>query len=581
MNGFTYILFKKTFSLFIPNIFTNTQSRNSALIAIILIVIDIIVASLLLPYFSKQVAQSFASTLFAGLSISLLFFGILWTLEKIIGHLQDIIFFPAINNNIQTITYRVVAKIHQIPLSAYQNLSVPELINAIRRISLSARSFVKIFFLLLIPAFIKVLIALNSSLQFGNIAFILIPSFVLCIGILYKGTQWYVSTRERSWQLTDKVIMRIHDGILNTKISRFYLEEEMNTITSLLKQEAKLWHNTNTRLHLVHIFIALVLGSSFTLILYQVFQGVLEKNLTIGDFLLLKTQLIAAFLPFKQLSTEFRQLAEASIDIKKIIHILDLQEENYLKPETSNNLSAQAFTQVSTQSFKNNSIKGISCYHLNFGYSKDNLILENVSFNIMQGEKVAILGNNGSGKSSLLRLLGGLLPPEQGEIRIHGRNIQQYSRKSLSKILHYIPQDLRLFNLSLRENMGYGTQNCPDSLILSAMETVGLSPLLEQLPEGLDSKVGELGSLLSGGEVQRIALARAMILQPEILLLDETLHSLNMEDERNLLENLCVLIPTIVLVSHRPSTLHFVDKSYKILNGRIFESTRELAYEEH
>lgn len=560
MNSFTYLSFKKTFALFIPNIFKNVQSRSAVFITFILICADILIASVLLPHFSKYIANAFSASLASTLSIALIMFGLLWTLEKTIGHLEDIFFFPAINNNIQNITYQVVKKIHTVPFSTYQTLSTPEIINAVRRISVSARAFVKIFLLLIFPAIIKVLIALQASRQFNAVGFMLIPAFLLCLWGLYKGTHWYVRTRENSWQLSDKVIMRINDSILNTKITRFHLDDEMSRIDSLLKQEAKLWHSTNTRLHLIHVFVGLVLGLTFTLVLWQAFEGAAQKNLTMGDFLLLKTQLIAAFLPFKQLSVEFRQLAEASIDIKKIIQVLDMPEEQNF---------SKAYALFCGDA--NHKEKGIYCQNIHFSYPNHKPILKGVSFHFVPGEKVAILGENGSGKSSLIRLLSGLESPEKGEIILHGQNIQHYPKNELRQILHCIPQDLRLFNVSIKENLCYGTQNCSESDILVAAKAVNLLPLLTQLPNGLDSLVGDLGTLLSGGEIQRIALARAILLKPEILLLDETLHSLNVEGEQKMLETLCSLIPTIILISHRPSTLNFVDKAYRLTDRKLFE----------
>lgn len=576
MTGFNYISFKKTFLLFIPNIFKNKRSGYCALVAIVLILIDIVIASLLLPYYSQKIANSFSVSLLESLGLSIMVFGCLWTLEKIIAHLQEIIFFPAINHNIQKIAYRVVESIHQIPLALYQNLSIPEVVNAIRRISQSARAFIKICFLLIIPAAIKVLIAVYSAAQFAMSGFILIPVFLGCLLVLYKGTQWYVRTREASWQLSDKVMMRVHDSLLNTKISRFCMNEEMATIGNLLQKEANLWQQTNTRLHLVHIIIALILGMTITLILYQAFNGAWQQNQTIGGFLLLKTQLIAAFLPFKQLAVEFRQLAEASIDIKKVIQILELPKEQ--QPHFNNSsLENSKMNPTVKSEFVSERLRVLSkgqilqCQSITFGYVQENLILKELSLNILQGETAVILGENGSGKSSLLRLLSGLELPQQGEVKLKGRNIQEYSKNESSRILHYIPQDLRLFNMSLRDNISYGFRKCPDTLILQAIEKVDLFSLLKQLPDGLDSAVGEMGTFLSGGEIQRIALARALIREPEILLLDETLHSLDIEGEKKMLAILNQVIPTIILVSHRPSTLSLVNRAYRIFQGKISE----------
>jgi ABC-type bacteriocin/lantibiotic exporter with double-glycine peptidase domain len=551
---FNFDSFKKTFFLFVPRILQSRTARYHCLLAGLLIIIDITAASLI-PYFSKRVVDILSINIVGTLGLSIVLLGFFWTLEKITGHLQEIIFFPVVNTVIRNITHDVVNHIHQISLVEYQKLSVPEVISYTKRISVSARTFIKIFFLLIVPTFIKLCIALIVVLKIGMLGLTLIPVCLLSFISLYKGLQWYVAVRDQSWQTSDMVTMRINDSIANSKITRHFHHHEMTTLNKLLNAEANLWYKTNTRLHLIHIFITLILGSTITLILFYAFPGTAQHTHTAGDFIFIKGQLIAAFLPLKTLTTEFRQLAESIIDIKKIIQVFEI-------PKQAKNTSMQ------TSNIPH--ARGLTLKNVTFSYLEKPL-LDQVYLHIHEGEKVAILGENGCGKSTLMAIMASLHKPHLGEVLIHGQNIELFDPDVLNKMIHFIPQDFRLFNLSLRENILYGSPALSDSAIFSALDKVNLLPLLQQMPSGLDTKVGDMGARLSGGEKQRLAICRALLLQPSILLLDETLHSLNTNSEEQILQNIFSHIPTVVIVSHRPSSLHFMNRAYQLHHGELTE----------
>lgn len=519
--------------------------------------LDILAASLV-PYFSKCIVDELSLNLASSFGFALLMLGLFWTLEKVAEHLQEIFFFPVINETTRDMTRDVVEHIHTIPLKTYQTLSVPEIISCIKRISQSSRNFFRVLFLLILPSIGKLLIATFVTIKLGLFGAALIPIFLLCFFTLYKGAQWYVRAREQAWQLSDKVTMRINDSIANTKITRPFHEFEMNSLQEILKQEAILWYKTNTRIHLVHAMIGIILGITLTTLLYSAILAIKQHSLSIGDFVMLKGQLIAAFLPFKKLSLEFRQLAEATIDISKIIRLLEIPKEN----------KAIILTTPSSQT-------GIQFRNLSFEYDHESPIFEDLSFNIPSGEKVVITGENGGGKSTLVSLLGGLHKPNRGSILIHGIELQQYSEASLSKTIHCIPQDLRLFNLSLYENLTYGLRNISKAQLEYAIEATGLVSIINQLNAGLNTPIGEMGIRLSGGEKQRVALARALLINPSILVLDETLHSLTVETERKLLLCLFKQIETVILVSHRKSLFPLMDRILKIQNGKLLQMAAE------
>jgi ABC-type multidrug transport system fused ATPase/permease subunit len=555
--SFNFKNLKKTFLLFIPYIIHNKESRKRIGFSAGLILLDVIAASVI-PYFSKLIVDSLANNIAGNIVVLVLLLGFFWILEKTLSHLQDIIFFPVINSAIRDLNRDVIRHIHHLSMPDYQKLSIPEIINCTRRISISARSFIKIFFLLMIPTSIKLIIATSVTIKLGLFGLALLPAILLAGIILYKGTQWYAAAREAAWQMSDKVISRVNDSILNSKITRFSYPYEIGQVSALLNTEASFWYKTNTRLHTIHVLISVLLGVAITGILLSVVFAIQNHTLTIGDFVFIKGQLLAAFLPLKILAVEFRQLVESIIDIKKIIQLFEMPLE-----KTFSTLPPLITTSKSSIVLKN----------VCFSHSPENLVFNQLSLQIEAGTKLGIIGESGSGKSSLINLIASLYKPSAGNIFIKGQNINTFSKEQLHQLIHLIPQDLRLFNMSLRENILYGINpaTVSESRLLKIAEQVRLLDLLNKLPNGLDTLVGEMGANLSGGEKQKVVLARALLIKPEILLLDETTHSLDIECEKVILNTLFLTIPTVIIVSHKASTLNHLNKIIKIQEGKLYE----------
>lgn len=567
---FNFSAFKKTWSIFLPFIF-RSSSRNRSIAALGLILLDIAVVSLV-PFYAKYIVDGLSDPLTAEstLLVGVILLGVFWTLEKVASHVQEIVFFPVVNTAIRDLTSQVIQHIHHIPLADHQTLSSAEIISCIKRISMSARTFIKIFFLMIIPTCIKLVITTVICIKMGSFGFALLPGISLSLWLLYKGTQKYIESRDSSWEMTDAVTMRVNDSIINTKLVRFFVEHEIKSVEHLLQQEATLWNKTNIRLHTLHLAIGIILGLTITLILYKAMRGVALHTLTLGDFVMLKAQLMASFLPLKTLSMEFRQLAESVIDIKKIRHILEIPMETTFKISTQRTTFKDAGD--------NRHEPEILLDNISFEYEPKRPLLTNVSFSAGKNDKIALEGDNGNGKSSLLAIMSGLTPTKLGGVYIQGKSPRDYTRQQFSRILHFIPQDVRLFNLSLRENILYGLNNSPSQLY-DMIDLCGLNTLVTNAVDGLETKVGDMGIRLSGGEKQRIALARALLLNPDILLMDETLDSLNIENEQEVLQTIVQSISTIVVVSHHPYLLKMMDKVLTLKHGQLC-SRQEGALEE-
>lgn len=546
-------LFKKTLILFKDQSPLNQRTMKlRCLGAVLLIVVDIL-STLLVAYYSKKVVDSFVLSWVNGIWISTSLLGFFWILETSTLHLQDIIFFPIINQTIRNLSYKTVDHIHQISLLEYEQLSISEIINCIRRISQSARSFIKIILLILIPSTLKIMIAVSTAIHHHLFCLILVPLLSVAFFILYKGTLWYSQTRSKAWEVSDQVIRRLNDSLLNSEACRFFKDQEMQHIDGLLDDEAACWQKTNIRLHGLHLLIGALLGFSLLAALVSVISAIHHGTLSMGDFIFLKSQLLAAFLPFRNFSREFRQISESLVDVRRILELLEIPS---LKKEGIRIMHGEK--------------PGIDLKNMSFAYPQGPRVFNQVSLRVPLGLKTGIIGPNGSGKSTLLKIMSGLYQPTQGEIYIQAPGYSVSIPNHL--LIHYIPQHYRLFNLSLRENMTLGIGFVADPVLKRVLEEVKLDTLLEQLPQGLDSIVGEMGTKLSGGEKQKIALARALLVKPFILLLDETTNALSIEHESQILDCLFDKIPTIILSSHRSSTHKKLDQILTITQGTVQQS---------
>ncbi len=548
----TLYVLKKTFRLFIQQALSKPWMRVRCVIAFLLIGVDVTSTSLV-SYYSKQIVNTLPMQWGSAIWISASLFGIFWILETTVIHVQDIIFFPIINQTTRNMTYHTVEHIHKLPLLDYQKLSIPETINCIRRISQSARLFIKTIVLTLTPAFMKIFVAAWVLSKATLFAIVFVPLIGLALFLLYKITLWYIQARAQAWQISDKVILRINDSLLNTERCRFFKKQEMQNIAEYLDVEAACWQKTNKRLNSVHIVIGLLLGLTLSGTLMGIIVGIRSHHLSIGDFVFLQSQLIAALMPLRHFTREFRQMAEALVDIEKVIKILDMPiEKNTLKHY--GNRSKQS---------------GVHIDKISFQYDTS-IIFDQASLHLKPGTKIGIVGENGCGKSTLLKLMSGLYQPQQGHIFIHDQSIHHYKKNDLHKMVHYIPQHYHLFNSSLKDNLCHGiTTTASDNDLLEILKKVQLLAFVKQLPHGLDTPVGEMGTKLSGGEKQKIALARAFLLKPTILLLDETTNALSLEHEQIILDLLFESIPSIILSSHRPSAHQKLDQIFKIHDKQL------------
>ena len=280
--------------------------------------------------------------------------------------------------------------------------------------------------------------------------------------------------------------------------------------------------------------------------------------MTIGDFVLINAFMMQLFMPLNFLGFVYREIKGSMANIENMFDLMDLSSKVTDAPEAPQLKVSQGHIRFN---------------QLSFDYQSDRRILKHISFEIQPGEKVAVVGASGAGKSTLVKLLFRFYDPTEGSISIDGQDISEVSQQSLRAAIGIVPQDTVLFNSSIFDNIRYGKPEASDKEVHNAIRMAHLEAFIQQLPDGVDTLVGERGLKLSGGEKQRVAIARTILKRPPILLFDEATSSLDSKSERSILAALQEIAEghTSLVIAHRLSTIVDADRIVVLDQGSIVE----------
>jgi len=301
-----------------------------------------------------------------------------------------------------------------------------------------------------------------------------------------------------------------------------------------------------------------VIAAGVTLIMFFAAHQVTTGQMSIGDLVLVNAFLLQLFIPLGFLGIVYRQIKYSLADMDLIFKLLERRPEVVDAPDA-----------------RPLELRGgrIRFDHVDFAYQPERQILRGVDFEVPAGHKVAIVGHSGAGKSTIARLLYRFYDVTGGAIRIDGQDIRQVTQESLRRAIGIVPQDTVLFNDTIYYNIAYGNPEAERSAVLEAARMAHLDHFIESLPEGYDTQVGERGLKLSGGEKQRIAIARALLKDPKIMVFDEATSSLDSRSEQAILQTLreAASACTTLVIAHRLSTIVDADKILVMEQGRIVE----------
>jgi ATP-binding cassette, subfamily B, heavy metal transporter len=403
--------------------------------------------------------------------------------------------------------------------------------------------------------------------QFAIVTFITVMVYV---AYTMAVTEWRMHYRHEMNAHDSEANSRAIDGLINYETVKYFNNEqyELKRYNDTLEKWEDAAVNSTSSMAMLNFGQGAIIAVGVTFIMVFAAQGVVAGNMTIGDLVLVNTMMLQLFIPLGFLGVIYRSMKHALADMDLMFKLLEKQ------PDINDAAQATELT-ITTAS--------VEFRHVNFGYNEQRQILHDVSFVIPSAKKLAVVGPSGAGKSTLARLLFRFYDVNDGSVLIDGQNVRDVSQASLRQAIGIVPQDTVLFNDSIYHNILYARPEASAEEVKQAARLANIHEFIESLPDGYHSVVGERGLKLSGGEKQRVAIARVILKNPRIVVFDEATSSLDSQSEQIILESLRNVAEkhTTLVIAHRLSTIVDADEILVLDKGRIVERGTHAQLLEH
>jgi ATP-binding cassette subfamily B protein len=556
-----------TLKRFLPYLWPaeNVQLRYRIAVAVLLILAAKAI-TLALPFFYKRAVDVMSAGTVDAVHIAMAFV-LAYAAGRFSGvlfdNLRNIVFERVGQDATRALAEDVFSRLHQLSLRFHLSRRTGEVTKVIERGTKSID--VMLYFLLfnIAPTIIElVAVAVIFYFHFGWGLVIATALAVVTYAWLTRTiTEWRSTLREKMNDLDGQTMSRSVDSLLNYETVKYFGAEhrEQARYAESTRAYANAAVKSENSLGVLNIAQALVINLLMGGAMAYTVWGWSQGKLTVGDLVFVNTYLTQLFRPLDMLGMVYRTIRQGLIDMASMFKLMDTAVEVRDAPG-----APALIVRRPSLAFDN----------VTFGYEPDRTILRGLSFEVPAGHHVAIVGPSGAGKSTIARLIFRFYDPLAGRVLIDGQDIAQVTQASLRAAIGIVPQDSVLFNDTIGYNIGYGRDGATPAEIEAAARAAALMPLIERLPQGFDTEVGERGLKLSGGEKQRVAIARTLVKNPPILLLDEATSALDTRTEQDILATLNRVAQdrTSLSIAHRLSTIADSDQILVLNEGQLAES---------
>ncbi len=489
-------------------------------------------------------------------------YGVLRMSTTLFTELREFIFAKVTQRAVRTIALRVFRHLHALSLRFHLNRQTGGMTRDIERGTRGISTLVAFTLFNILPTAIEIALvlgylALHYDIWFSVITVVALVSYV---GFTVVVTEWRTHFRRTMNDLESKASTGAMDSLINYETVKYFGNEDYEA----RRYDEGLQHyevaavKSQTSLSLLNTGQSIIIATAVSLILWRATQGVIDGTMTLGDLVLVNAFMIQLYIPLNFLGVIYREIKQSLADMERLFALLDQNRE------VADSADAKPLQ-----------VKGAELHfsHIDFSYEPNRQILFDVDFTIPAGTTTAVVGHSGSGKSTLSRLLFRFYDLNAGSITIDGQDLRDVTQSSLRAAIGIVPQDTVLFNDTIEYNIAYGKPGASKEEIISAARAAYIHDFIESLPDGYATRVGERGLKLSGGEKQRVAIARTVLKDPAILVFDEATSALDSKSEQAIQAQLKEIAKnrTTLVIAHRLSTIADAQQILVLDHGRIIE----------
>ena len=558
----------KTFKLLLPYLWPKKRKDlrirvSFAVVALVLAKIASVSTPLVLGSAVNSLTElSSGINLFMLVPIALVIgYGVTRVIAFTFVEIRDALFSKVSQHSIRQISLTMFQHLHNLSLQFHLNRQTGALAKYIDRGTKGIDFLLRYVLFNIAPTFFEVFLVSGILFYLYGpwYAVVTLVTIGLYSFLTFKITEWRNVFRKRMNQADNDVSTKMIDSLLNFETVKYFNNEafEANRLDQSLEEYELAANQSRHSLSLLNIAQTFIIMVGITIMLVMSVYGIKSGEINIGGFVVINAYMLQLYQPLNWLGSVYREIRQALTDMENMFSLLEVA------PTTNDDLDDIPQSNDAEIRFEN----------ISFDYDIRRTIIKNISFTVPNGKKVAIVGPTGAGKSTISRLLFKFYDPKEGNIFINNTNVNKISQNSLRKIIGVVPQDTVLFNDTIYYNIAYGNTGATKEEVISAAQNADIHDFITILPDGYETIVGERGLKLSGGEKQRVAIARTILKNPKIFFFDEATSALDTSTEKEIQKNLENVSKgkTTLIIAHRLSTAANADNIIVLDQGSIIE----------